>query len=192
VTAGGQLAWGPGPVGRLALMDPFEAARDTWAGYTDDPRAPYVDYHVWHFTPAGFALVLLELGQLGLVNWRIDRLEGPENFEFFAFLRRGTRQFADAGAMQAERLVLLRRQLLETGEQTSAAPRMYAAAELPGSDDASGARDQMSEILALLHLQDQRLRELQTTAAWVRAALRPVRAVWRAVRRRPPDPGREG
>ena len=189
VTASGRLAWGPGPVGAIALMDPFEAARDTWSNHRNDPLAPYVDYHVWHFTPAGFSLVMLELGLLGLVNWRIDRLEGPENFEFFAFLRRGTGQFPNVEAAQAERLRLLRQQLRETREQVSAALEASEGAPPPAVEGGQYSGDHLAEILAVLRQQDQRLRNIETVAGWARTALHPVRAVWRSVRRRSADSG---
>lgn len=118
-TMDGALAWHASATGKLALADSFAVAADANARFDDAATAPYADYHAWQFTPAGFALVILELGVLGITDWRIESLHGPEGFEFFAFLRRGAESFADPGALQARRMALLQQQ---SREPLSAAP----------------------------------------------------------------------
>jgi SAM-dependent methyltransferase len=113
----GGLAWGPQPVNTPVLMSPFQTASDTVFTFGRSGDATYQDHHAWQFTPAGFALVMLDLGELELTDWVIDELEGPQNFEFFASLRRSREIAERKGRLQVERRDLLMRQLMEVGEQ---------------------------------------------------------------------------
>ncbi|MDR3534603.1 MAG: methyltransferase domain-containing protein [Rhodopila sp.] len=174
-TIDGQLAWGPRPVGKPVLMDPFAAAVDTAALFRDQPDGPYRDYHAWQFTPAGFQLVMLELAALGVSDWRVERLDGPENFEFFAVLRRGGAEVSDPVNLQVRRQGLLLAQLAETREQIDF---MLGTAGSPPE----GRTDHYEELLVRLTDQDNRLREMSETLAWLRAVLRPARRVWRTLR----------
>ena len=184
-TMDGALGWKPGPTGVPRLMDPFASAAATNAAFRDDAEAPYADYHAWQFSPSGFALAVLELGALGMIDWQIDRLHTPEAFEFFAFLRRGATIFTSNEAMQAARLSLLNAQLMETREQIEFALAGGGLVSATGrqalsSGPARDATDQrLTEIAALLREQNGQLREIGITAAWVRTLLRPARALWR-------------
>lgn len=113
VTMNGLLGWDTTARGVPAFMSDFSAAAATWHRYADAPDAPYEDFHAWYFTPAAFELIVLELGQLGLSDWRIDSIDGPFGFEFFATLRRGALRYTDTAELQEQRMTLLRRQLLE-------------------------------------------------------------------------------
>ena len=114
---GGQLGWGAGPIAVPELLDPFAAAAATAASFSNGIPPAYQDYHAWQFTAAGFELIALELGELGLLDWHVEKLEGPENFEFFVWLRHGAKQRMPAAALQAARRDLLLRQFAETREQ---------------------------------------------------------------------------
>ena len=127
----GALAWTGSAIGKPAFIDSFAAAVETNARFDDTATGPYTDYHAWQFTPAGFALVILELGLLGIADWRIESLHGPEGFEFFAFLRRGAETFADAGALQARRMALL---LQQAQEQSDASAFVAGARQHRASD----------------------------------------------------------
>ena len=127
----GEMAWGQEPVGRLAFIDPFANAAATYAMMSQNPGTEYRDYHAWTFTPSSFSLLILELGCLGVTDWRVDTLHGPERFEFFATLRRGARQYADPDALQAARMELLQGQFRELGEQFARS----AMGEASGSAD---------------------------------------------------------
>jgi hypothetical protein len=59
---------------------------------------------------------MLELGELGVCDWRIDMLE-PLGAEFLCLLRRGVKRVADATRLQQRRMALLYQGLSETGEQ---------------------------------------------------------------------------
>ncbi len=114
----GALGWDRSQTGTPRFLDPFAAAEAIFTQFRDDPDTPYADYHAWKFTPAGFRLAILELAQLNVIDWQVAETYGPDTFEFFVFLHRGKAHFDDTGALQAERLKLLRQQLLETREQT--------------------------------------------------------------------------
>lgn len=176
----GQLAWGPRPVTTPVLLDPFQAAARTLDSFRNEQDGAYADYHAWQFTPAGFRLAVLELGELRLSNWRVETLEGPENFEFFAVLRPGGRAAADPGQLQAERRDLLICQLREAREQIDF---------ILGREDAAGPRPAETEriyqpLVEKLADQDNRLREMAETIAWLRALLSPVRTIVRTFRAR--------
>ena len=113
----GSLAWERKPIGRPTFIDPFVAAAVTYAQYQDGEGGAYKDYHAWQFTPAGFALAILELGQIGVINWHVIDTHAPETFEFFVFLGRGVTKFENPAALQAQRLALLQQQMLETRQQ---------------------------------------------------------------------------
>jgi hypothetical protein len=86
----------------------------------EDPGAPYEDCHAWMFTPASFVLIILELGELGLVDWRVERMLPQPSVEFIVELRRGRRRFDSAEAFEAERRALLHDAMRDAHAQTSA------------------------------------------------------------------------
>ncbi len=116
-TMDGSIAWGQYPITSVGLIGDFNAAERAFKGFQDGFWAPYSDCHAWHFTPAGFALAILELGQLKLIDWRIETISAAEGCEFIAILRRGRDVYADPGELQARRLSLLLQQLEEQREQ---------------------------------------------------------------------------
>jgi tetratricopeptide (TPR) repeat protein len=76
--------------------------------------------HAWQFTPASFQLLMLELARLGVTDWRVERIGPVVGCEFHAWLRRGGREAATAltdSELNAQRLALLKRTLLEAKEQ---------------------------------------------------------------------------
>jgi SAM-dependent methyltransferase len=174
----GALAWGPYPVGPPVLMDRFAAAAATVSEYDARAGGPYQDYHAWQFTPSGFQLAMLELGELGLVEWRIETIEGPENFEFFAILRHGRPEPSHPDALQVRRRDLLLRQLDEAREQIDFMRGKSSAGATPASVDAPPFRD----IEQVLEQHNIKLHEITETLGWLRALLRPVRVLWRTLR----------
>ncbi len=178
VTIDGALAWGQHSVGSPSFVDAFSTAEGVLRQYTKDPGSLYADYHVWPFTPAGFKLAILELGQIGAIDWHIASLHGPERFEFFALLVRGAKPMADAAALQACRMALLREQLIETAEQAQ-----FAAGQNPGTALASQQASLVRDLQATVAAQRQTLQEMQQVLRWSSAALRPLRVLWRSARR---------
>jgi glycosyltransferase involved in cell wall biosynthesis/2-polyprenyl-3-methyl-5-hydroxy-6-metoxy-1,4-benzoquinol methylase len=123
--SGGQGAWGQAPVADLALVHDFERAAGLFAAYDASADAPYADMHAWQFTPASFALILLELARLEMLDWAPETITPPEGCEFRARLRRGGIAQARAlppAELDARRLELLREIVRETGEQARYAP----------------------------------------------------------------------
>jgi len=119
---GGSIAWTQGPVRDLSLVHSLAEARDFYTSMSEEANSPYHDMHAWHFTPASFELLFLELAWLGRIDWRIERKTDPEGCEFLVWLRRGGRKAAQAlsaGDLAARRLELLKCVLLETKEQIS-------------------------------------------------------------------------
>ena len=100
------------------LASTLEGAAEHWKLAS---RPEYVDAHQWTFVPASFELMVLELSGLGYLDLRIaDRAENPST-EFYAWLRRG-REPIPPEAMQARRLELLSRQIVEVAEQSRGIP----------------------------------------------------------------------
>jgi SAM-dependent methyltransferase len=115
VTRRGVGVWGDEAVPDLQFAGTFEEAVETWRAYADSPDAPYRDCHAWQFTPARFQLVMLELGQMGAIDWHVAELEGF-GAEFLCALRRGARRL-DAATLQRQRMDWLYRGLAETRAQ---------------------------------------------------------------------------
>ena len=171
----GQLGWGPGQVNAPVLLDRFEAAADAATAFRLEEDRPYQDCHAWQLTPASFKLAMLELLELGLTDWRIESLEGPENFEFFVSLRRGVGGRLSSGQLQAQRQDLLLSQLAEAREQIDF---------MLGGNASMGRLTENAALADLLAGQDDRLREMAETLSWLRAILKPIRGFWRAIRGR--------
>jgi hypothetical protein len=83
------------------------------------PDAPYTDSHAWVFTPSSFELIILELGELGIIDWRVERVVVQAGVEFTVHLHRGRRVFPSAEAFEAYRLDLLRDMMRDLHAQTS-------------------------------------------------------------------------
>lgn len=130
------LAVASQPVADTRFMTAFSTVAAVVRDFRDDPELPYQDHHAWHFTPAGFSLVILELCHLGLIDWQMRSVHGPEGFEFFASLCRGMDRLEE-GALQQHRMKLLRQMLEEArvqvgpGPNGAAAPVAVREAELP-------------------------------------------------------------
>lgn len=101
------------PIREAKFMNDFNEAVEKLQRFDNTPNQPYLDCHAWHFTPATFKLVILELGVLGIVDWHIEDLYGPDGCEFFVFLRRGAERQSDPSALRSRRMRLLREHLTE-------------------------------------------------------------------------------
>lgn len=112
-TLNGALGWNAGAPGEPRLVESLSVAHALASKHDDGPAATYVDFHCWFFTPAGFRLAMLELGQVGAIDWVATDVTGTMGHEFFAVLRRGVQRQMDPERLAAERMALMREQLQE-------------------------------------------------------------------------------
>jgi hypothetical protein len=160
----------------------MEHAYREFQAWTPDPHAPYVDCHAWHFTPASFRLLVLELGVLGLIDWNVTWLTAMPGVEFLTHLRRGRQTFATAVEREARRLELLKQMLLDIREQTdfllspmTERPSAPAAEPAPALVvDSAPPAHANGEMLTLL-------REIAETTRATQDTLRPMTAAWRGM-----------
>ena len=132
---------------RRAELDfflPFAEVKRRYDEDTKDAAGPYTDCHAWHFTPSSFALVVLELEALELIDFHVDTSFPTSEFEFYVTLRQARRTL-DEGVVRTQRLELLTRSLLELREQSRSSPRRRAAAVVssrrtPGSTITNACR----------------------------------------------------
>ena len=170
-------------VRRAELMFDFSAAAEYFNMIASQgPETEYRDAHGWIFTPAGFALTMLELGRLGVVDWRIDELHPTEGCEFITFLRRGVAE-CGAESFQHQRLDLLTQRLLERKEQVDFAvaggllpgmPATAPGAAPPGAapvqhmaGQAAGLAELRAQIATHVDVLNDRAREIQALAPLV-------------------------
>jgi SAM-dependent methyltransferase len=112
-------AWTQGPMGELSFLNgDIKAAKNAYDMHKTDPDAPYVDAHTWYFTPSSFKLILLELGQLGLVDFETEAYFPPCGCEFIVCLRKCDSQKIIGSDITALRMELLKQMLMEIREQT--------------------------------------------------------------------------
>ncbi|HYZ21531.1 MAG TPA: methyltransferase domain-containing protein [Rhodopila sp.] len=172
---GNRPGWGREPLPNLYFPDTLEDALAKFRHWSPDPNAPYVDCHAWYFTPASFRLNVLELGVIGNCDWHIDWLEPRPATEFLTHLRPGAQRFASPQEREQQRMALLKQIFAELREQINWLVE----------PDLAVAERELRQIRTMLQsspmLQPQAFQELHQvaeTAAMVRTALRPPRAVW--------------
>ena len=116
VKSEGQIIWGQAPVG------PFEFAHDlniasSMFRSVSEPDHEYIDAHAWHFTPSSFKLLILELGELDLIDWQVEQEYPSQGCEFMMILKRGVHAFTSSIDRDAARLACLDALLDEAEEQ---------------------------------------------------------------------------
>jgi hypothetical protein len=157
--------------GDLHLSNSLDGVATMIADYAGTPDSPYADAHAWVFTPASFELMMLELCVIEAIDLRTDWIAEREGVEFLARLVRGRARFATGATREAKRVQLLRRMLFEIREQTDWL--LNAESRLPMPSPYEAVLETRLKDLETV------LREVAETAAMQRAALRPVRALWR-------------
>ena len=175
-TDGGRAGWGRAQLAELRLEHTLEQAVEQME--LAEIGNEYIDCHGWQFTPASFELLVLEFGELGLTDWRIDWVEPRPAVEFFARLVRGRERFASPAAREARRLDLLRRMVLEQREQIELllGPSPQPAPPVPEGD-------RLGAIEAKLrHLQEAQLPAIAAELGATRAALAPVQGLLEELR----------
>ncbi len=203
VTDGGEESWPHRPSKGIRLLQRLDSAFQHYTLYEES--AEYHDLHAWHFMPSSFELLMLELGRLRVIDWRVDQLTRTLNWEFFAWLRRGA--MAELGALPVEtldarRVAMLKRCMLETQEQIDWLlagepdlwndPIMVAHASAlarseHGSPVVAGLRDRLLASEANYLDAIRRLAALQNSTVW--RATAPLRNLIDWVRRPRAVPG---
>jgi hypothetical protein len=174
ITMNGSGAWGQHAVSEPRFIASFEDATAVQRTARNDPDE-YTDCHAWQFTPAAFRLVMLELAQLGLIDWRIANLTGPEGCEFLTILQRGAERVADPDELQRRRMALLRDQLTELREQVD----FMAAGTIPAAGPSAAAAPVVQRMVRRLRRFRKPLRllsESMQTLADPRRSRRPRKA----------------
>lgn len=92
-------------------------AYHTFESMSEDGSAPYLDFHHTIQTPASFALVLLELSELGVIPLAVARRYPTASGEFFVTLRKQPLVPMPPEALSEARLGLLRDMIVEQAEQ---------------------------------------------------------------------------
>ncbi len=197
----GTGAWAQHPVSRPSFLAPFaDAAALAVDLLRNAADQPYRDTHTWAFTPAGFRLTMLELAQLGLVDWQIDSMDGPHGCEFIVHLRRGITRVANQVRLDAQRMELLVQQLRESVEQLSFAEGLVQAASLPadvlirldrierqledGDERLIRLEGLLEHIDRRLDNYNERLTGLESVLARLVSVFRPFLPIWRLIRPR--------
>lgn len=112
---GDDYAWGQFEKMHLCLRGGLEPAKRAADEASQSGSAPYIDCHAWCFTPSSFELLILELGALGLIGFRVAKLFPTDGCEFIVSLRKG---LDDCGAgLQSRRFELLKATVDELGDQ---------------------------------------------------------------------------
>ncbi|MBV8915703.1 MAG: methyltransferase domain-containing protein [Acetobacteraceae bacterium] len=115
VSASGEICWGQRATGLLAFRDgDIRAARDQL--FDDTNRAHYRDVHGWYFTYSSFRLIMLELAELGMLDFHEVESFPTENCEFFITMARGRKQRATE-VVRRLRMELLTNVLMEVRDQ---------------------------------------------------------------------------
>jgi len=81
----GEAVWVRGRQGQLKLVVPLKEAHQKYTTYAralQDRTQSYVDAHCWIFTPSSFELVILELNELGYIDFLVTDVKITSGAEF--------------------------------------------------------------------------------------------------------------
>lgn len=102
----------------LALFTPdLRVAFDAFEQGSEEAGSPYIDCHAWHFTPASFALIVLELSYLGLIPMTVKAAFPTRGCEFFISFVNAPPQSQGEAALIQQRLHLLKSMVREQAGQ---------------------------------------------------------------------------
>jgi len=119
VTECGQIIWPARAMGsNWSFMNTLEVAK---AGFdrtlSQQGSGDYVDLHATVSTPASFELILLEVGQLGLLPFHIVKtFPGAIEFEYWLTLQKGAPERLPDDELRRQRLRLMNQSLREQAE----------------------------------------------------------------------------
>ena len=147
----------------------------------------YRDTHRWQFTPTSFRLLISDLALLGYHGLGTVAAEGPDGFEFFVTLGKGT-----PIATERSRLEELLQIEYELAETTTAVVQSELAAYRQAKGSGTQELASQSEVIAhlratvdsqheLIRAQQSAIAELHASTSW--SITRPIRAASTAMRR---------
>ena len=116
VSGNGDITWHPAASIVPRFFDSLEDALARFNAHQESADAPYSDYHATVYTPASFDLNMLELAYLGFLHLEAFEPQPPSGCEFYRFMRRSERKSSD---INAERLALMKKMIVELSEQAS-------------------------------------------------------------------------
>ena len=152
----GQTGWGWQNAEMVRPLHPIALAHQKFLEADETPEAPYEDCHGWVFTPASFELIILELGELGVIDWRVEKTMPQAGVEFIVHLHRGRRLFTSSEAFEAYRLEVLREVMRDLHLQAKAFLANAEGKALPTSLE-SGIHPAVSAYRAFIPLKVRRL-----------------------------------
>lgn len=119
VAESGKIVWGSGAVGSFGFFgeEVLTKAKQAFDEHVEDESGPYVDYHATIYTPSSFALILFELGQMGVIPFRVECAFPTQGCEFFVTLRHRTPARMTIDAVHEERLRLMKGAIREVAQQ---------------------------------------------------------------------------
>lgn len=117
IRADGETAFSSRRLHNINFVHPLEQAKALFDTHGVGEDAPYIDVHGWVFTPSSFALAMLELSALHLIDFTVVRSFPSEGCEFYVTMRRGRVDLSDPDILHERRLKLQRRTLDELREQ---------------------------------------------------------------------------
>jgi hypothetical protein len=113
------IGWPVRPLGSFdfSYNEPLKVAQKRFDETIEDESGPYVDYHATIYTPSSFALIVLELGQMGVLPFQIELTFPTSGPEFCVSLRHGTPVLLKPDKSKIERLRLMKNTIRELGQQ---------------------------------------------------------------------------
>ena len=102
-------AWSRDDKGAIGLATPISRANEIYTQYLRlamNGTQDYVDAHCWVFTPSSFELMILELNDLGYIDFSVTKMARGPCSEFLVQLRRQPHKFTPE-ELQERRLALL-------------------------------------------------------------------------------------
>lgn len=118
ISADGEFAFSRRPIRHISFFVSLHDAKRAFDTHASGADGPYADIHAWHFTPSSFELAVLELSELELIDFSVERSFPPEGCEFYVTLRNGRARYVGEEELQLRRLQLLRKTFDEVREQT--------------------------------------------------------------------------
>jgi len=144
VVSDGESVWSDKARLKLEFADSFESAAEAYRACESEDihDAAYVDCHAWQFVPSSFELMILELGQLGRIDWSMSAVQGSGG-EFLCTFHRGVERLAPA-ALNNKRMRLLYKSLDEMRSSIDQVLRASAGYGLETSSKNWGIVDLLS------------------------------------------------